>query len=393
LLLVFNEIWRIQRSFRLEEDITTDLYVLQSHLDGMLDRVQENSLTLKRFQAFEMILLNLNSLPTMIDHLLDDTKTFFDLDVVSFCLIDEKGEIANFLNEDGYDCQSKEGVLLLEDKELLKNTFGTSSRPLLGVYKESSCAGFFPKSERKPESVAILPLSRRDKYFGSLNLGSYTSNRFINNMATDFVEHMVSVVSICLENNLNYEMMRRTSHIDTLTGVNNRRFLEQRIGEEIDRSQRNEEPLSCLFLDIDHFKSINDTYGHQAGDHVLALIAGMIKKQLRSNDVLARYGGEEFVALLSTIDEEKAGDIAERIRKSIKELSVKFNDDNIESTISIGLATYQPSNSATLSTAEIAAQLIQSSDAALYSAKQNGRDRVENGEPVLDYDDKAIYLA
>ena len=66
----------MQRHFRLEEDITTDLYVLQSHLDGMLDRVQENSLTLKRFQAFEMILLNLNSLPSMIDHLLDDTKTF-----------------------------------------------------------------------------------------------------------------------------------------------------------------------------------------------------------------------------------------------------------------------------------------------------------------------------
>ncbi len=359
----------------------------------MLDRVEENSLTLKRFQAFEMILLNLNSLPTMIDHLLDDTKTFFDLDVVSFCLIDEKREIAGFLNEDGYDYQSKTGLLLLEDKELLKNTFGSSSRPLLEEYKESSCAGFFPKNERKPASVAILPLCRRKKYFGSLNLGSYTPNRFISNMATDFVEHMLSVVSICLENNLNYEMMRRTSHIDTLTGVNNRRFLEQRIGEEIDRSQRNDEPLSCLFLDIDHFKLINDTYGHQAGDHVLALIAGMIKKQLRSNDVLARYGGEEFVALLSHIDEAKAGDIAERIRKSIKELLVEFENEDIEATISIGLAAYQPSHSATLSTAEIAAQLIQSSDAALYIAKKNGRDKVENGAPVLDYDEKVTYLA
>lgn len=372
------------RRFRLEEDITTDLCILQSHLNGMLDRVQENSLTLKRIQVFEMRLLNLNSLPEMIDHMLSDTKIFFDLDAVSFCLIDEKGEIAGHLNEDGYDYQAKAGLLLLEDKELLKSTFGLSPRPFLGSYKHETCAGFFPNMEKKPASVAIIPLSRRGKYFGSLNLGSYTSNRFINNMATDFVEHMVSIVSICLENNLNYEMMRRTSHIDTLTGVNNRRFLEQRIGEEIDRSQRNEDPLSCLFLDIDHFKSINDTFGHQAGDHVLALVAGMIKKQLRSNDVLARYGGEEFVALLSTIDEAKAGDIAERIRKSIKELSVKYNDDDIKVTISIGLAAYQPSHSATLSTVEIAAQLIHSSDTALYSAKQNGRDRVANGEPVLD---------
>jgi diguanylate cyclase (GGDEF)-like protein len=377
----------------LEEDITTDLCVLQSHLDGMLDRVQENSLTLKRFQVFEMKLLNLNSLPAMIDHMLNETKSFFDLDAVSFCLIDEKGDIARFLNEDSYDYQSKDGLLLLEDKELLKSTFGLSSRPFLGAYKQASCAGFFPDFVRKPASVAIIPLSRRGKYFGSLNLGSYTSNRFINNMATDFIEHMVSVVSICLENNLNYEMLRRTSHIDTLTGVNNRRFLEQRIGEEIDRSQRNDDPLSCLFLDIDYFKAINDTYGHQAGDQVLALVAGMIKKQLRSNDVLARYGGEEFVALLSIIDEAKAGDIAERIRASIKELSVPFNNDVIKVTISIGLATYEPSNMPKVSTTEIAAQLIQSSDTALYSAKKNGRNRVEKGRPVLDEVGKITRIA
>ncbi len=377
----------------MEEDITIDLCILQSHLDGMLDRVQENSLTLKRFQIFEMKLLNLNSLPAMIDHMLNETKSFFDLDAVSFCLIDEKGDISRFLNEDSYDYQSKDGLLLLEDKELLKSTFGLSSRPFLGAYKQASCAGFFPDFERKPVSVAIIPLSRRGKYFGSLNLGSYTSNRFITNMATDFIEHMVSVVSICLENNLNYEMLRRTSHIDTLTGVNNRRFLEQRIGEEIDRSQRNDDPLSCLFLDIDFFKSINDTHGHQAGDQVLALVAGMIKKQLRSNDVLARYGGEEFVALLSTIDEAKAGDIAERIRKSIEELSVPFNNEVIKVTISIGLATYEPSNMPKASTTEIATQLIQLSDTALYSAKKNGRNRVENGRPVLDKVGKITRIA
>ena len=377
----------------MEEDITTDLCVLQSHLDGMLDRVQENSLTLKRFQVFEMKLLNLDSLPAMIDHMLNETKSFFDLDAVSFCLIDEKGDIARFLNEDSYDYQSKDGLLLLEDKELLKSTFGLSSRPFLGAYKQASCAGFFPDFVRKPASVAIIPLSRRGKYFGSLNLGSYTSNRFINNMATDFIEHMVSVVSICLENNLNYEMLRRTSHIDTLTGVNNRRFLEQRIGEEIDRSQRNDDPLSCLFLDIDYFKAINDTYGHQAGDQVLALVAGMIKKQLRSNDVLARYGGEEFVALLSTIDEAKAGDIAERIRKSIKDLSVPFNNDVLKVTISIGLATYKPCSMSKVSTSEIAAQLIQSSDTALYSAKKNGRNRVEKGRPILDEVGKITRIA
>ena len=373
----------------MEEDITTDLHVLQSHLDGMLDRVQFNSLTLKRFQVFEMRLLNLNSLAEMIEHILGDARTFFDLDVISFCLIDEKGEIAGFLDDDGYDYKKNKGLVLLNDKELLKSTFGLSVRPFLGMYKNSSCSGFFPKVERKPVSVAIIPLSRRGKFLGSLNLGSYTPNRFINDMATDFIEHMVSVVSICLENILNFEMMRRTSLIDTLTGVNNRRFLEQRIGEEIDRSQRHDEPLSCLFLDIDHFKSVNDTYGHQTGDNVLALVAGMVKKQLRSNDVLARYGGEEFVALLTNIDETMATDIAERIRLSIKNLQLNHNEQNINITISIGSSTYHSSKAPSKSSAEVAAQLIQSADKALYYAKHNGRDRVASGEVVYDNDAKA----
>ena len=368
----------------MEEDITTDLHVLQSHLDGMLDRVQHNSLTLKRFQVFEMRLLNLNSLSEMIDHILSDARTFFDLDVISFCLIDEKGEIAGFLNDEGYDYESTEGLVLLDDKELLKSTFGLSVTPFLGTYKNASCSGFFPNIERKPVSVAIIPLSRRGKFLGSLNLGSYMPNRFINDMATDFIEHMVSVVSVCLENNLNFEMMRRTSLIDTLTGVNNRRFLEQRIGEELDRSQRREEPLSCLFLDIDYFKAVNDTYGHQAGDYVLALVAGVIKKQLRNNDVLARYGGEEFVALLSNIDETWSNDIAERIRLSIKELQLNYNEQNINITISIGLSTYLPSKSPTINSTEVATQLIHSADKALYYAKHNGRNCVATGVVVYD---------
>lgn len=373
----------------MKEDITTDVSELQNHLEGILERVHDNSLTLKRFQVFEMKLLKLDSLSEMIELLLNDAKIFFDLDVVSFCLIDDTGEIAGLLSEADYNYQNNDRFILLKDNELLRSTFGLSLQPFLGAYKQSGCAGFFPVLERKPMSVAIIPLSRRGKYLGSLNLGSYTSKRFLENMATDFIEHMVSIVSICLENNLNFELMRRTSLIDNLTGVNNRRFLEQRISEELDRSQRNQEALSCLFLDIDHFKAINDSYGHQAGDYVLTVIASMIKKQLRSNDVLARYGGEEFVALLTNIDENKTFDIAERIRTSIKEFTISYNDQNINITISIGLATYLPGNASSISSTEIGMNLIKSADAALYIAKHNGRDQIATGAPVLDTEVKS----
>ncbi len=360
----------------MEEDLSTDLVVLQSHLESMLERVQKNSVTLQKFQAFEMRLLKLNSLSDTIDHLLDEAKNYFDLDMVSLCLIDETGEISKTLTDNGYPCSSIIGLILLSSPEPLK---ATAIYPYIGAYENARYADFFPHLERQPASVAITPLTRRSKYLGTLNLGSYQPDRFADTMATDFIEHLSSVVSVCLENNLNFEEIRRVSYVDTLTGVNNRRFLEQRIGEEVHGCQRAAEPLSCQFFDIDFFKSVNDTHGHQGGDQVLSVVAAAIKNQLRDNDVFVRYGGEEFVALLSNTSEAKALEIAERVRKAVEMLAITFNGISISVTVSIGVSTYLPNRKSTSISNEIATRLIKSADSALYKAKHNGRNRVENG--------------
>lgn len=365
----------------LEEDLATDLVVLQSHLETMFERVQQNSAILQKFRAFEIRLLKLNSLSDIIDHLLEEGKNYFDLDAISLCLIDETGEIAKILNDNGYPSSSKKGLMLLGRKEPLKSTV---IQPYVGVYERARCADFFPNIDRHPASVAITPLTRRGKYLGTLNLGSYQLDRFADNMATDFIEHLSSVVSVCLENNLSIEEIRRISYIDALTGVNNRRFLEQRIDEELHRCQRNAEPLSCQFFDIDFFKSVNDKHGHQGGDRVLSLVAAAIKNQLRDNDVFVRYGGEEFVALLSNIDEPKALEISERVRKAIQALVIAFNDTSISVTVSIGVSTYVPDSTSLLMDEQTAGRLIKSADSALYRAKHNGRNCVENGGIVLD---------
>ena len=350
----------------------------------MLDRVYHNSLTLKRLQAFEMRLLGLTSLTEMIEFILGETKDLFSLDIVSLCLLDPKEEIVSHLANDDYCYRSRRDLLIVKDEELFKNHFDFSDRPLLGLFHAEKYAPFFDVERQKPSSVILAPLVRRGKYLGSLNLGSHSSERFIRSMATDFIEHLASVLSVCLENTLNFETMRNTSLIDPLTGVNNRRFLEQRIEEELDRSARSRKPISCLFLDIDYFKRINDNFGHQAGDQVLALVATAVKKQLRSNDVLSRYGGEEFVALLSESDQMIAGDIAERIRDSIENLLVDYNGQVIPVTISVGVATFDPSRSSKKSVLEKANDLIQVADAALYQAKRDGRNRVKNNGVVLN---------
>ncbi|OHX37276.1 diguanylate cyclase [Methylomonas sp. LWB] len=368
----------------MEEDITAELSVLESHLDGMLNRVQHNSLTLKRLQAFEMRLLALNTLAEMIEFIIDETRLFFNLDAVCLSLIDAQSEIASCLEADHYAFRERPDLVLLEQDGVFLQSFGTAGQPLVGIHRDERWSRFFPGVEKQPASVVIIPLIRRGKILGSLNLGSHQRDRFINGMATDFIEHIASVIGICLENNLNVETMRRTSLIDPLTGVNNRRFLEQRIVEELDRSQRSREPLSCLFLDIDYFKRINDGFGHQAGDQVLSLVACTIKRQLRSNDVLVRYGGEEFVALLSQADETMNGEIAERIRIGISDLTIKYADQVIPVTISIGAATYHPNLSRKLAVPQIALELVQAADVALYEAKRSGRNRVENAGLVLE---------
>ncbi len=367
----------------MEEDLTTDLVVLQSHLEGMLDRVHSNSNTLRRFQMFERGLLDLNSLAEMVEYVLN-AQDFFDLDYIGFCLIDAKDELKKFLQEDGFELKENPQLIFFNDNEVLQVAFGGSNSPYLGKFKSLKCASFFAVDEQ-PSSVAVIPLVRRGQCLGALSMGSLTTDRFTDTMATDFIEHMTSVVGVCLENHLNYEMMKRTSLIDTLTGVNNRRFLEQRLGEEIDRVQRSSEPLSCFFLDVDFFKKVNDTYGHQAGDQVLVAVANVIREQLRNNDVLARYGGEEFVALLANIDEAMAVDIAERIRKKIKSLAIEAQNEVISVTISIGSVTYKPAKRSHLSSTEIGVDLIHQADEALYKAKNSGRDKVVSAGIMSDH--------
>jgi len=359
------------------DELQIELCILQSHLERLLTRIHQNEAKLHRFQSLETQLLSLNSLQELVEHILEDTKAVFELDFVSLVLIDPKGELQQFLKEDGIAPGSLPELIPMANDSKLKPWFGKAYHAYLGPFKNHHRILF--RSDQEPASIALLPLVRRRELLGCLNLGSRENTRFTYGMATDFLDRLRSVLSVCLENTLNFEMLRRTSLIDTLTGVNNRRFFEQRLGEEINRAQRSGDPLSFLFLDIDHFKRINDTYGHQTGDMVLAEVAGQIRSQLRNNDVLARYGGEEFVAILSGAEVDRALEVAERIRARIETHSITdHHAKTIPVTISIGVSEYDPKHVSSM-TKEDMQGLMELADQALYHAKRSGRNRVGNG--------------
>lgn len=172
------------------------------------------------------------------------------------------------------------------------------------------------------------------------------------------------------------EMLRvaRENITDPLTGVNNRRYLDRRLEEEVTRARRYALPFSILLIDIDHFKLINDTYGHQVGDQVLVSYARLLKDTSRKTDVVARYGGEEFLIIAPSTPGEEAVRLAERIRHEaeIRQFAVRGKEgqqERIHITVSIGVANLGDE-------IDSLEKLMQCADQALYRAKNEGRNRV-----------------
>lgn len=159
---------------------------------------------------------------------------------------------------------------------------------------------------------------------------------------------------------------------DGLTGLYNRRELEKRLHEEVQRVRRYQRPLSVMMLDIDHFKSVNDRYGHQAGDEVLISVADLIQLNVRPVDLACRYGGEELTVILPETDEQGAHMVAERIRGMVaNSITTTPQGDLLQVTVSIGFATFPRHG-------DTAADLIHAADQALYLAKQEGRNLVRS---------------
>lgn len=157
---------------------------------------------------------------------------------------------------------------------------------------------------------------------------------------------------------------------DGLTKAYNKRYFMDRLESEIRFAHRHRVTLSLLLLDLDHFKLINDTHGHVAGDRVLATFAATVHKTIRNEDVFARYGGEEFAIISRSISRNDAYRFGERVRRDIEQLEVEHNGVRIPVTVSIGIATIPEDP------AESPTELVQAADSALYRAKEGGRNRV-----------------
>ncbi|UCB45959.1 MAG: sensor domain-containing diguanylate cyclase [Spirochaetota bacterium] len=210
----------------------------------------------------------------------------------------------------------------------------------------------------------ILCLKRKDEEFGS----EYTEDekRYINIIA--------GFTSVAIENARLYEM----ATLDRKTKLYNHGFFQNRLTQEIERAERYKTDLTLMILDLDHFKKVNDTYGHIVGDEVLIKVAQTIKGQVRTFDIPARFGGEEFTVILPETDLESASLVAQRLRKAIKGLTFTTQKGEFSIAVSIGMASFIHETSMTEDI------FIEHADRALYYAKEHGRDQIVLYENVKE---------
>lgn len=354
---------------------TSETEQLKLRFHELVEKVRENQAVLERFQKFQLAMLSAEDISVLLETLMSKSIRHFDISDCRLVWFDSQQVLRPLIDEETlarYGHRLVFSGLTYDIETLFENRELT---PILKPLSPVDKLRWFP-GKTQVASAAFIPLIQKGLLVGAYLLGSPELKRFTPDKATDFIAHMGLIASMCLQSNVNQEQIRMLSMLDNLTKVKNRRCFDNDIRKEIARSRRNNQPLSCLFIDADYFKKVNDTYGHQAGDETLMCLAKWVQDQLREGDHLARYGGEEFAVLLPQCNEGLALQVAERIRGFIEAQTINFESIEFQITLSIGSSTFNPKGYDALSVDDVIKSLLGSADLGVYDAKERGRNQV-----------------
>ncbi len=264
--------------------------------------------------------------------------------------------------EASYNLTSRaRGSVRKTEEEPLRSALA-AMRPLVLKLDERSAPGL--DAGGHPQHVLVVPIQRSGQLMGTMELYLNAWRELTEDQA-DLLNGVASQAAIAIRHAQLYQAQEENALTDELTKLPNRRALAQRFLQEMQRARRHHEAIAFLMIDLDHFKGVNDTYGHLNGDAVLAELGQILVTGARESDVCARYGGEEFALILHETTEAGARTLAERIRAKVAAATFP---GGLKMTISIGVAaTDEPA---------LFTQLLDRADQALYAAKQSGRNQV-----------------
>lgn len=291
----------------------------------------------------------------------------------SLLLIDQETGYAKFELAVGEGSEKLKDVKL-KPGEGIAGWVAKEGKPLL-IKDVSKDPRFSNKADNvtnfQTESVVCVPLMVRGKALGVIEL---INNNIDNTFRADdllLLETLADYTAIAIENSRLFDKVQELTITDDLTGLFNSRYLQKFLDHEVERARRYDYKLSMIFMDLDHFKDVNDKHGHLCGSKLLSEVAAVLKRIVRSSDIICRYGGDEFVILLPAASKANAYIVAEKIRCAVKtEKFLQEEGINCSLTVSIGLTTFPDD-------AKDKVELIHLADKAMYIVKNRSRDGVE----------------
>ena len=311
--------------------------------------------------------ISLLSLEQISSVLIDRLPSVFSIDYFTLFLYDQDKRKLNLMCHNHPEIESSFSISLssspimeaavLRGQYIREQDFSTSS------YYRGADNPLFKKGY-----FVSIPLMIEKEVVGVLNINDVDQDSF-NVGDLGFILNLSELIAMSISNAVLYEQTKKLAVTDGLTGISNRPNMEQSLLSEFGRSMRYNSPLSVVLLDVDHFKDVNDSYGHQKGDEILVTFASVLKKFCRANDTAARYGGEEFLMILPQSNAQGAFKIAERVREEIMKMSFVGNDSKFSVTTSCGVAEL---NRDYMKNTD---QLINVADNAMYEAKNSGRNK------------------
>jgi two-component system, cell cycle response regulator len=326
----------------------------------------------RKTQERELTLLRANSLTQLIELLQSGLRKSFQLDAVALILHDPQHEMRHLLSSEPASSGAR-GVQFVDSLFAMAPQLAMLERPWFGRFDDNDHALLLTQT-RIVSSLALVPLRRGEQLDGVLVFGSRDPQRFTPDLASDYMAHLGVIAAICLENAINRARLVRSGLTDFLTGFHNRRYMNARLREELARAQRDQGNVAILMIDVDHFKRINDSHGHLAGDGVLREVAKRIDGQIRVSDTAARFGGDEFAIVLPGGQVRDAEVLARRVRTAVGSMPVLVSGSVTTTiTLSIGVAVAAPAKDSR-DLKSMAERLLAEADAALYRSKATGRD-------------------
>ncbi len=333
---------------------------------SFFERVKHNEIIARKFHEIELSILTILNFQDFIEKLLSEISSKFSVPYTWISIIEESSISKYF-----HDIQDSE-LLSTSTSFITKKNFTdiTSNRlkPLLSNKEIDDFKPLIPgASNYHIGSIAIAPITMDGQIVGSFNQADHDIHRFEPGIDTSLLEQLALKVSLCLSNVTAHEKLKFLAFHDPLTNLLNRRVMERILEREFQRSKRYHIDLSILFLDLDDFKSINDTYGHDNGDLALCHVANCLNSLKRDSDIIARFAGDEFVAILPSTNKKQAQTFVARVKQKLASEPLSSENINFHVKLSHGLASVFEKGM------DSSAVLLKAADKSLYQAKQNKR--------------------